>query len=288
MNLSIPGKVFLLGEYSVLTGGRAILAAVGPRFQWTLSDREPRFHPKSPAGKFLQTQKTKLKADFHDPHEGRGGFGASTAQFAFSFYAAQGEHRSGIDAWQAYRDLHRTDSVPPSGADLLTQWEGGICAVDYSQALPSVRKLRPSSLEEQILVFTATHLEGRKVATHEHLRKAQWKAEWTADAVAIVGRAEVALAEDSGTEFGKALNDYAEFLAGHHLEAREAREDREAIASMKGVLGCKGTGALLSDVLIALVDDASLFEPIVEAAEARGLRLALKGITQEKGISPDE
>src|SRR5688500_3763546 len=47
-----PGKVFLLGEYSVLAGGDALVLAVGPRFKLALGEGfDPA--PQSPAGRLL-------------------------------------------------------------------------------------------------------------------------------------------------------------------------------------------------------------------------------------------
>ncbi|MEK6705827.1 MAG: hypothetical protein AABZ06_08560, partial [Bdellovibrionota bacterium] len=58
---NISGKVFILGEYSVLADGTAVIAAVGPRFGMRVLRRNSEcdffdadsFHPKSPAARLV-------------------------------------------------------------------------------------------------------------------------------------------------------------------------------------------------------------------------------------------
>ena len=86
----IPSKTFVLGEYSVLHGGPAILLASEPYFSLRLEEKNENknpFHPLSPAGKLWELEpllKTKSYL-FSDPHHGLGGFGASSAEFIALF-----------------------------------------------------------------------------------------------------------------------------------------------------------------------------------------------------------
>jgi very-short-patch-repair endonuclease len=53
---NVAGKVFILGEYSVLGGFPAVVASVAPRFSGATSrtsTREDKYHPESPVGRFL-------------------------------------------------------------------------------------------------------------------------------------------------------------------------------------------------------------------------------------------
>ena len=92
IELSVPGKVFLGGEYLALTGGTALLAGIEPRFRMlveetSLEQKNP-FHENSPAGKLwlkYQKQLAGYRVRFIDPFEGKGGFGGSTAEFVLLF-----------------------------------------------------------------------------------------------------------------------------------------------------------------------------------------------------------
>src|SRR3954465_7430670 len=94
---SVPGKVFVLGEYAVLADHPALIATVGPRFRTDFGKDSgatpgaPDFHPRSPAGRLLsQARAARVSLPsfgFVDPYRGAGGFGASTAQFALLYRA---------------------------------------------------------------------------------------------------------------------------------------------------------------------------------------------------------
>src|SRR5207237_74228 len=94
----------------------------------------------SPGGRLLEWARAEgvapIEIEFEDPHEGAGGFGASSAQFAL-LYRALAE-RAGLEpsapaAWRRYRQLTAVgagEGLAPSGADLVAQWLGGICDFD--------------------------------------------------------------------------------------------------------------------------------------------------------------
>lgn len=93
--LSIPGKTFLAGEYLALSGGKTLVMATSPRFKMSLSlssvESASPFHIESPAGKLWQIHQALLRKyniQFQDPYL-RGGFGASSAQFALLWSCLQ-------------------------------------------------------------------------------------------------------------------------------------------------------------------------------------------------------
>lgn len=316
---SVAGKVFILGEYAVLAGRPALVAAVEPRFR--LSRGEPHgraggWEPSSasPAGRLLEFIRRRVGADrtanlrFVDPHEGCGGFGASTAQFALLyrvFAEEMGFEPRWRRVWALYREL--TDqgrAIPPSGADLVAQWQGGIVFFDPSERL--CFDVSPLLDWTRLLVFSAAGKPGRKVATHEHLERLSGK-ELARDGAwvsALSGALEAgirAVHEGDGEKLGLAMNAYAETLSGLGLENAEAREDRLALRALPGVIGAKGAGALLSDAVIVLLnergsraggpgvdragsDERGSRAQVVRAAEARGLRLVGDGIGPQAGV----
>ena len=87
--LSAPSKTFLTGEYGVLAkGGQSLVVNTYPLFELHIAPKGNRacwgIHKKSPAGTWIQNNPNDFEdigITFVDPHQGRGGFGASTAQF---------------------------------------------------------------------------------------------------------------------------------------------------------------------------------------------------------------
>lgn len=270
--VSIPGKVFLMGEYAALEGAPVLLTTVSPRFSLTPSNESLAFHPESPAGKL----RSSFAGAFSDPYFGRGGFGASTAQFALLSYT-QGM-RDPVAVWEKYRALTAADGNP-SGADLIAQWSGG--TVVWDRRKKSIRKLEiPSHF--RFLLFSASHLEGRKTKTHEHLKSL---------APADLSKLEYPLlsaieAFETGSlhEFALAMHTYAEVLSKMGLEHPDACADRKALVRVPGVISVKGCGARLSDAVLVLLSRDADSRAVIRAAEDRGLRFVTDRLGQEKGI----
>ncbi|MGE0616890.1 MAG: hypothetical protein AB7P04_14760 [Bacteriovoracia bacterium] len=304
---SVGGKIFLLGEYIALLGKPAIVAAVGPRFHLVVEpdwEATPEmlggFHPESPAGLLLKwAAHEKLNVpwfQFRDAHGGAGGFGGSTAEFALLYQAVMEANgrKSELNAWAAwrlYRRLTGDQALPPSGADLAAQINGGlaVCHLE-AEKIEDCRR----GWGSQFWVFSATGKPGRKVPTHEHLQalgrlgfpKHSGDLIDRLTAVAVGGQR--ALEETDLPALGRAMDDYANALSEAGLELAEAAEDRRALRALPGVLGVKGGGALLADNMMALVDPARLgpaeAAALRQTAEARGLKLLWQGIEFEDGL----
>ncbi|MFL5814396.1 MAG: hypothetical protein ACJ763_12525 [Bdellovibrionia bacterium] len=298
---SIPGKVFLLGEYAVLMGLPCVAVALGPRFQarYVSGGSLGEIHPESPAGKLLAwsektvspevRQKALKDLTFEDPLKGAGGFGASTAQFAL-VYQALGSHAgwelSWSAAWKLYRELTRkeTELKSPSGADLVSQWRGGVTWFNPSALVAD--DLFTCADFSGLMIFSATGQAGRKVATHTHLDSLNAK-DWqrTLEPITQAGVRAIRAGQLSG--LGQAMSDYAQALHGLGLEIPSTTADRHALVSLPGVLGVKGAGAMQADAVLVLVDPAAgaeAREQIQKVAESRGLRLACNGLSQVEGL----
>jgi mevalonate kinase len=287
---SCPGKVLLLGEYSVLTGKPAIVATVPPHFKLYLrgSSQVPP-HARSPVARLRRWAAEQgwpdLPFDFEDPYRGAGGFGASTAQFVLAYRAylnALGSNETWKDLLKLYRELMADEPLVPSGADLVAQWEGG--TIHFNPTAGTVSELKDFR-GENLLIFSATQLPGRKVPTHEHLNllsrlgfpKNQSKLLSTLEAITQDGLS--AILNCAPIDFGKAMDEYANALHEANLEVEGAFEDRKALRSLPGVLGVKGAGALQSDALIVAVEpNSDMRRHIIEAATQRGLVLNNDGI----------
>jgi hypothetical protein len=182
-------------------------------------------------------------------------------------------------AWRAYREVTADELLPPSGADLVAQWTGGVAGLDLKQQV--VKPLFGHGLWDDLLVFSAVGQPGRKVPTHEHLAKLKHSNVLSGSLIselsARVLRAHDIL--DRPAEFGRALSDYADTLAQAGLELEASRADREALCARPGVLGAKGTGALLADALAVLIEPGTPHRAnVIAAAQARGLRLMANGL----------
>lgn len=304
---SAPGKVFLLGEYAVLEGLPAIVASVEPRFRLQLRARsdDPApwpAHPQSPvsrlmdwAGRAGASPETEL--DFQDPFEGRGGFGGSTAQFALAYRALA--EREGWDlgwkaVWRLYRELMRSwkEAVPPSGADLVAQWLGGVILFSgMTDPALTAEDLGCSGFDwSSLLVFAATGQPGRKVATHEHLALlAGLGAEPYRELEQPLSEGIEAVGRRDCTGFGRALCRYARVLGGLGLECEATRRDRMAFEKIPGVLGVKGAGAMQSDGILVLVDPMSgARAEALALAKSRQLELLCDGVAHQRGVICDE
>lgn len=304
---SIPGKVFVLGEYAVLDGGRALLASCGPRFGLEAlpsAGAKPRFDPELPVGAPAERLLHSLKADqglaaaiqmrFSDAHEGRGGFGGSTAQFALTYRAFCEVLHYKVDAlaaWQLYRDLCSDQNPPPSGADLVAQWNGGTGVFDPKKATWEDLTERIQGL--RWLVFSAAAQKGRKVPTHHHLEELAKRGFLQREGAvldqlkACTEQGVEALRSQDLAGFGAALRTYARTLQGAGLELDATREDREALGQIPGVLAVKGAGAMQADAILVLLSQTYTEHTraqVLETASQRGLIWISDALGIEKGI----
>jgi mevalonate kinase len=304
-SLSIPGKIFLLGEYAVLEGEPAWVVAVPPRFRWQASaeaDSEKTFPADSPAARFVRASgKSPTSGKFIDAWEGQGGFGGSTAEFAISAYLSG--IRDPLEAHRRYLELHResrsldgtTRGAVPSGADLVAQWVGG--AIEWTPDPAgggAIRSLTEDLRDLPFLFFSATHLPDRKTKTHAHLESLlvppMGESRFSSLAP-VIELARSALAERDLLTLGTAFTRYAEALHELGLEAESAHADRSALSELPGVIGVKGCGALQTDAILLLVEDgkdSAAIDEVVNFAEATlGLRLLSRGLPIETGIRED-
>lgn len=299
--LQSPGKIFILGEYAVLAGLPAVVAAIGPRFGLFVSDEGDEGHPfadGSPAARLVSWARGRgargLDLRFEDPHGGEGGFGASTAAFALA-YRAFAESEGWDCGWQAvwtlYRDLSADSrgGFRPSGADLVSQWRGGSTLFVASEQRAS--DAWPAFGGSRVLVFSAAGIEGRKVATHSHLEALKDAGRDAAELVVLkgpLGEGISALSAGDAEAFGRSLGSYADALSRLGLEDDRARADREAFAGLAGVAGAKGCGAMLSDAILVVLSRVAgerEREEALRLGAARGLRLVCDGLERQAGVA---
>jgi hypothetical protein len=286
--ISVPGKVFLIGEYAVLDGHPAWVATVPPRFRWTGGDASsemPELHVDSPAARFLSAagfSSKLIRGRLEDPWEGKGGFGGSTAEFAIAAWLSG--VRDPLEARRIYRGLHLGGGSPPSGVDLVAQWAGGV--IEWApESEGGYRDITGAISAIPMLVFGASHLPGRKTRTHAHLRELEPSESRFQALLPAIDLARSGLERSDARTIGTAFNHYADALHELGLEAEEPHADRHAISELPGVLGAKGCGAMQTDALVVVLGpDADAEEIARYAVEDRGLRLVTRVPGCEPGI----
>lgn len=131
---SVPGKTFLAGEYLAVKEGPTLFILTKPVFETVISKGEgliDGIHSESPAGLYIAKNKDlfqEVNIRFKAAYDGKGGFGASTAQFLAVYSFVQGS--SDIDPLDMLEDYYEVAwqgvGTKPSGADLVAQLCGQI------------------------------------------------------------------------------------------------------------------------------------------------------------------
>lgn len=275
-NLSLPGKVFLFGEYAVLRDGPAILAMVPPRFRLQASAIDPKnsaaklpapFAEGSPAELYLRAHPaffSAWKLDFSDPYHSRGGFGRSSAEFALAYLFHQKTLQQEASvfelAWKAREEFRKLTKSPgkvsPSGVDVIAQMADRmpkhLLMVDSGEHV--LQEL--SGIPEDLHFYFFP--SGRKQPTHTHLANLEDSRLSELGALNEITRqvARSLLSQPTSTlssmertqQIGEAMTRYSDTLASLKLVDDAARADLDRIRKLPGVLGAKGCGALGIDV----------------------------------------
>lgn len=308
---SCAGKVFILGEYSVLQGQPALVAAVAPRFELSVLEGPSQdsdqglgsIHPDSPAGRLITMAQhvdpqsfEGFQFQFKDPWNQSGGFGRSSAEFLLLFSWLSTRLKKERSDWKSvystYRELTAAPESfqSPSGADIVAQWRGGVTWFDPSASAsggPTAMEVYPLFDWNRILVFSATAKNtDRKTATHTHLKTRAPISEPSLQAlVRATQQGILGVQEGNDRALASSMTETADVLWNLGLEDARAHEDRLALSTLPGVLAVKGCGANQSDAMIVLMDrPAAHATAVIEAALARGLVLASEGIPSEMGI----
>jgi hypothetical protein len=315
LTFKAPSKSFLLGEYLATQGGLAQVAVFEPCFELKVLScdqldsfhedsrfqdlktsyiaAEKLFHPASPAGKWI-LENTEFfqnyRFQFLDPHQGRGGFGASTAQYLL-IRQFQNSMKSGtVDIprsspqvvslpqeslpqeslnkeqlhriWEDYRRLAWLGKgAIPSGADLVAQASEEIC---FFRGENFFLQSFAWPFQDLALSFFAT---GIKLATHEHLGSLQ-----TLNVELLKSISEKsyqAFLEKNSEAWIQSIRDYREALFQQGLEAQTTSALFGKLPT--SVLAAKGCGAMGVDILMIVAKVADQ-ESVREHIENLGLR----------------
>lgn len=291
VQLSAPSKTFLVGEYGVLEGGPALVVATEPRFAIQIkTDGEgvcSGVHPSSPAGTWARQWRDifgNVDLEFFDPHQGRGGFGASTAQFLLLWAWTQMAHRpfvqlsEGLDVeslHQQYLSLFQDQPTPPSGADIVAQCLGGVSVITTSPL--SYHQREWPWVEMDFLVVPT----GKKLATHEHLP--QLERGGLGELASASREVCAAYLREDRSAFVLGIQNFAKLLETQKRVASHTKEILASLAKEPGVLAAKGCGALGADAFVVFVEKSESLS-IRNKLNSRGFPVLASSLSVSNGL----
>ncbi len=283
----------------MLAGGEALVATTEPRFQVVsktakanrnffsqllLGDRIQlttlsELHPESPAGRWMaQNPADWSEYLFLDPYNGRGGFGASTAQFIFVYVISRmKKYGTTVDL----KEIHQAylsvcdQTAPPSGVDLLAQVSGGLSVISRGQL---TIETKPWPFKDLIMYVVAT---GIKVPTHQHLQKVD--RDGLIDLLPLSAQVTRAFKAGDRPAFIQGLKDWSAALQTHGFLDSQAQVLRTEMESWEGFVVAKGCGAMGADTVLVIVEEpfAAKFEMHLEGRSFFKIKDQVPGLTIE-------
>ncbi|KTD72808.1 hypothetical protein [Legionella tucsonensis] len=249
MKWSIPAKTFLLGEYAALAEASALLLITAPCFELTLTTQEKlaEIHPESPAGLWWLQQNSKQGLLWHDPYAGRGGLGASSAQFLASYLAGCFINNTTPDLNKMLSAYYESSwfgkGLRPSGYDIIAQSQQGCVYINKQQKM-----IKSYIWPFQDLSFFLIHT-GMKLATHHHLLDSTLPDQ--IDYLSfLVDEAKQAFEQIDSQKLITAINSYHQKLTELNLVAEHSLKFISEFKKYPEILAIKGCGALGADVLL--------------------------------------
>lgn len=264
----IPSKTFIIGEYLAINGTASMILATEPSFYVNVTDdKRYGYHPESPAGQLRQELGLEnVGFTFVDPHDGRGGFGRSTAEYlsVFLYDLVENQEINNItdnilnhleEFIYKYQNICGEKEYKPSGADLVAQVCGGLTWYDGMNFL--TEKLAWPFPGYDIFIFHT----GKKLATHEHLK--DLKDLDLRRLIPILVAARTSLDSMNLKVFCESINYYYDLLDELGLSDKRVRESVEKLRENDEVLAAKGCGAMGVDTVI-VIGESSNAEKIKE------------------------
>lgn len=280
MEISVPSKTFILGEYLALEGGPALILTSHPRFKLTIStprNQDPLnhtshwFHPHSPAGLFYNKNQSLFvnwKTEFYDPWDGKGGFGASSAQFIllYTFKKLLLNDLKPVNTPQLLEE-YLTCSIshhgrPPSGFDLLGQVSGSLSLIEKNQPLQNWHHWPFNDIE--LLLFRTPF----KIATHEHLKSI--KTMDFSKLKKMMIHVSKTLHHQDRISFIEIVNSYSNALDSMNLLDTRVKKIINDLKSKCTILAVKGCGAMGCEVILIL-SEKSHKESLLNWAQSQNL-----------------
>lgn len=275
-HMSAPSKTYLTGEYAVLVGGPALVLNTPPRFEFTAVKQRSLAGPVikgipegSPASVWLRQRQPLLEGwtlEFKDPHQKRGGFGASGAQFLFCHtFTTMLQYTNSspvLNAEDVFNDYQVCSGGVGSGADILAQLKGSVTSVD-------IKNVKADALAWPYpeLGFAIVRT-GTKLPTHLHLQNL--KRDSLKELIGPAQDCVDSFGKSTWREFAGKVREYEAALRGLDLQVQRTTGLLEAFKSQAWCLAAKGCGAWGADTILLMYEKGNGPEA-AEFAETQGL-----------------
>lgn len=245
----IPGKTFLVGEYSVLVGGEALLLATGPGFNVSQVDHNINYHPLSAAGLYARQHHIENHFELHN-HFKVGGFGQSTAEFISVWLQKNTKivRENILSIYDEYRNCYiQNQEMQPSGADLMSQIYGGV--THFAQPIQQSKKVSWPFPQIGFFIFST----GKKAQTHDHLEKLN--RDRLHDLVPVSNQVIKYFLDKKQDSFLDGIRDWSSFLEKKQLQELSVLDLKNKIKkSHPAILAVKPNGALGFDTVTVFYD----------------------------------
>ena len=252
MKWSLPAKTFLLGEYAAVAEASALVLTTSPCFELSLIDHKglSGIHPESPAGLWWQQQKySDFGLIWHDPYEGCGGLGASSAQFLGSYLAACHLLDKTPDMRDMLENYYKVSwsgkGLRPSGYDVIAQSQQGCVYINKHHKI-----VQSYAWPFDDLSFFLIHT-GVKLATHHHLQDTTLP-ESIDSLSALVDEAKLSFELSNSTQFLATINQYHQKLVELNRVADHSLRLINTLKEYPEVRAIKGCGALGADIILLM------------------------------------
>ena len=259
--LTSKSKTFLLGEYSVLFGGCAIVLVTEPEFCMTIK-KTPVCHSiagikkVSPAFLFYLKHLNlfqDISLEFFDPYNGSGGFGASSAQFVllYKFYLAATNKtfcaNQFLDEYRHISTNKAAGEILPSGADCLAQYCNN--HIFFDSANNYFEKIEWPFDDICFSIFKTK----KKVATHKHLSelKALDHSEISILNSCVID-AKSSFASKNSELLCKSIQKFYDFSCELGLVIENTQTIIQELLKYDYILAAKGCGALFADTILII------------------------------------
>jgi mevalonate kinase len=256
MHWQIPAKTFLVGEYAAIVGGAAIIITTSPAFELSIAANDVlSIHPDSPAGKFWAHSGLAQSIQWLDPYNGKGGLGASSAEFlgAYLAHCHLTQQEPNIEALlNAYHHFSwNGEGLRPSGYDVIAQSQQQCVYINRQKNIIKQYEWSFSDIS-----FLLVH-SGQKLPTHHHLQKTKLPDAITEFSDAAE-HAALAFEANNSDLLINAINSYHQLLCKHHLIAPHSLAQLNTLKLELPILAAKGCGALGADVLLLIIPTKEL------------------------------
>ncbi len=208
------------------------------------------FHPESLSALWIKKNIdlfSNVSITSSNPHKNKRGFGLSSAEFICVYlwsHLKNGCTLEDIDlheTWTHYRNLSHGQNAIPSGADVLSQWVGGVCL--FSSQPFNVRSLTWPIWDLSFTLIrtgddlkTWKHLKDLRETTFPKLKK------YASQAFDAIEKKDMDL-------FIKLINNYESTLRQNNLVAPVTSEMLKKLKQNKNILAAKGCGAMGAEVV---------------------------------------